>query len=172
MTRVLAALGLIALAAFGRFIPHPANATPIVAMALFSGAAFGRRPWAISIPLIAMLLTDAVIGFHDQMISVYGSLVVIAMIGFALSRRRTVARVAGASLISSLVFFAITNFTVWLSSDMYAHTWSGLVECYTLALPFLRNGAVADLLFSGVLFGAWAVVTSLTPATDSKVLNG
>ena len=166
--RFWTAVGMVLLAAGARLIPHPANATPLVAMALFSGAVFTRKSWGVLIPLTAMLLSDLVLGLHDQMVSVYGSIILISMIGFALSKKRSVIRVAGASVASSLTFFAITNFTVWLSSGFYAHTANGLAQCYILALPFFRNGLIADLFFSGVLFGAWALVRASVPALDQE----
>jgi hypothetical protein len=41
---------------------------------------------------------------------------------------------------------------------MYAHTAEGLAICYTVAIPFLKSSLSADLLFSGMLFGAYQVV--------------
>jgi hypothetical protein len=183
-SRFWAALSLVAVAALARLIPHPANATPVVAMALFSGAVFTRRAWSIVIPLAAMVISDLALGFHNQIFSVYGSLVLISLIGFALSAdwkpgqnagpnagqsdgqsagqnsKRRALRAAGASLMASFVFFIVTNLTVWQSGDLYPHTFSGLLDCYVLALPFFRNGLLGDLFFSSVLFGAWAYLTS------------
>lgn len=168
-SRFWAALSLVAVAAAARLIPHPANATPVVAMALFSGAIFTRKSWSILIPLVAMFISDLALGLHDQIVSVYGSIVLVAFIGFALSSKRSAGRVVGASLLGSIVFFFVTNFTVWLSGSMYPRTLAGLTECYTLALPFFRNGLLADLVFSGVLFGAWAFVTGAqTSELNSK----
>ena len=152
------ALGLIAIAAVARLAPHPANVTPILAMALVSGTAFGRKSWSILIPLLAMFVSDLAIGFHDQMVSVYGSIVLVAFIGFGLSLKATPLRIAAASVLSSVVFFLVTNFTIWIGSDMYPRNGVGLVECYTMALPFLRNGLVGDLAYSALLFGAYALL--------------
>lgn len=170
-SRFWMALSLIAAAAFARLIPHPANVTPIVAMALFSGSVLGRRfvgarALAILVPLAALFVSDLALGTHDQMVSVYGSVVLVSLVGFVLAEKRTVARVIAASVASSTLFFLVTNFTVWLSGAMYAKTGAGLIECYTLALPFYRNGLIGDLAFSGLLFGAWALVTA---GTSSKV---
>jgi hypothetical protein len=164
-----AAVSLVALAAVARLIPHPPNFTPLAAMALFSGAAFSRKTWSILIPLVAMFISDLALGFHNQMVSVYGSLVLISLIGFALSERRSVGRIVTASVTGSVVFFLITNFTVWLSSSMYVHSVSGLAECYTLALPFFQNELIGTLVFSGLLFGAWAFVTSASSNEQATV---
>ncbi len=154
------ALSLIAMAAFARLIPHPANVTPVVAMALFSGSVLGRRAFAILIPLAALFVSDLALGFHDQMISVYGSIVLVSLIGILLTKKPSAGRVVAASVAGSTVFFLITNFTVWLSGEMYAKTGFGLIQCYTLALPFYRHALIGDLAFTGLLFGAWALLTS------------
>src|SRR5215208_3685234 len=64
-SRLIALLSAIAAAAVLRLMPHPPNFTPIGAMALFSGAYFGRRWLAFAAPLGAMLVGDAVLGFHS-----------------------------------------------------------------------------------------------------------
>lgn len=177
--RVLGALVLIAGAALARLIPHPANVTPVIAMALFSGATLGgaglglgRKVWALAVPLIAMFVSDLALGLHSQMGAVYGSILLIAVLGFALQKSKKPARVAGASIAASLLFFAITNFTVWTSSGMYPMTSEGLVACYGAALPFLRNAILGDLFFSGVLFGAYALYTQFLAARSSRSAAG
>jgi len=51
----------------------------------------------------------------------------------------------------------MTNFAVWAFGDgtLYAHTWAGLMACYTLAIPFLGRTLMGDLLFSALLFGLY-----------------
>jgi hypothetical protein len=57
---------------------------------------------------------------------------------------------------SGMVFFIVSNFGVWVTSGMYAHTLDGLLECYVMALPFFRTSLMADLFYSAVLFGLYA----------------
>ena len=47
---VLAAL--IFIAALSRVLPHPPNFSPIEAVALFGGAYFAKRHWALLVPLV------------------------------------------------------------------------------------------------------------------------
>ena len=54
----LAIISLIALLACARLFPHPPNFTPILGMAVFSGAIISQRLLAYLIPLAAMLLSD------------------------------------------------------------------------------------------------------------------
>jgi hypothetical protein len=63
------------------------------------------------------------------------------------------------TLSSSVFFFVVTNFGVWLTSGMYVHNWSGIVSCYTLALPFFRNTLMSDAVFTAALFGIYALAT-------------
>jgi len=53
---------MIVLAALSRLLPHPPNFSPVEAMALFGGAYFASRAWAIVVPLVALLLSDIALG--------------------------------------------------------------------------------------------------------------
>ena len=54
--------GMIVLAALSRLLPHPPNFSPIEAVALFGGAYFARRGMALLVPLLAMFVSDCVLG--------------------------------------------------------------------------------------------------------------
>ena len=117
--RLLALLSAILAAAALRLVPHPPNFTPIGAMALFSGAYLGRRGLAFVAPLAALLLSDLVLGFYHGMATVYFSVVLIVLIGWQLSARRSFWRVGAAALASSVLFYVVTNFGMWLFSGIY-----------------------------------------------------
>ncbi|OIO48506.1 MAG: hypothetical protein AUJ32_00420 [Parcubacteria group bacterium CG1_02_40_82] len=158
-TKILIIVLIILLAAASRLVKHPFNFTPIAAMALFSGC-YLRKKWGIFLPLAAMLVSDYFIGFYDWqvMASVYVSIALAFFIGWFLSRRLKWYNVIFASLVSSVVFFLVTNFAVWAFFSWYPHTLAGLFNCFTLALPFFRNTLLGDLVYSGVLFGAYELV--------------
>jgi hypothetical protein len=166
--RLVAILSAIAAAAVLRLVPHPPNFTPIGAMALFSGAYLGRRGLAFAAPFGAMLLSDAVIGFHSGMPFVYASVAVIVLLGWIVLSRVSPLRVAGAAVASSVLFFLLTNFGTWLLSGMYPLTASGLAACYVAAVPFFQNTLAGDLLFSGLLFGGFALLQRGLPALRSE----
>lgn len=152
MSFLLAVL-LIAFAALSRFVPHPENFTPIAAMALFGGVYFGKR-YAFVVPLVAMVVSDYFIGFHNIVPYVYGSFVLAGLIGIWLKNHKSVGWIVGASLTSSVLFFVVTNFGVWVTGG-YPQNFGGLVECYIAAIPFFRNTVLGDLLYVGVLFGLY-----------------
>ncbi len=150
--------GLILLGVGSRFLPHPPNATPLVAIALFGGRHLSRRQ-AFAVPLACIALSDVAIGLHDVIPFTWGSVLLISAIGVWLQRRRGIAPLATATLASSLLFFAITNFGTWLSAThLYPKTWLGLSTCYAMGLPFFRNMVLGDLMYVAGLFGTQAVL--------------
>ena len=117
-----------------------------------------------------MLIGDAVIGFDDWRVTavVYAALTLPAVAGILatpLSRRR--AWWCPRSLACSLIFFATTNLAVWAFSGMYSLDMAGLIQCYTLALPFLKYTVAGDLFWAAVLFGGAWLVQRLTARTDA-----
>jgi hypothetical protein len=144
---------LILMGAVLRVAPHPWNFAPIGAMALFGGAVLPRGVGA-AVPLAALALSDAVLGFYPGFVWVYGSFVLIGLLGLTLRRRRTVARIVAASLASSVLFFLITNFGEWLG-PLYPHGLNGLWASYLAGIPFFRNTVASDLIYSLAFFGIY-----------------
>ncbi|MFL6742145.1 MAG: DUF6580 family putative transport protein [Sphingomicrobium sp.] len=162
-TRLLALLSAIVVAAALRLVPHPPNYTPIGAMALFGGAYFGRQALAFAAPLGAMLLSDAILGFHPYMWATYLSVLLIVLIGWTVARRITPLRIGGGAIAGSVVFFLLTNFSVWLGSSVYQQTAAGLAACYVAAIPFFQNTLAGDLFYSALLFGGFALLERIVP---------
>lgn len=154
--RFLTLTSMIAIAALSRLIPHAWNFTPVAAMALFGGAQFSKRREAFLVPLAALFLSDLILGFHSTMLAVYLCFAITVLIGRQMHGHISVGSVVGGSLISSVMFFVVTNFACWLTMAEYTKDLSGLGFCYTQALPFFRNTLLGDLVFNGVLFGSFA----------------
>jgi hypothetical protein len=170
MKNFIIAVILILFAAFSRLMPHPANFTPIAAIALFSGVYLEKKYYLV-IPVIAMLLSDFILGFHSTMIWVYGSFAVIALIGLWLKNHKSIGYIFGTAVVTSIIFFIITNFGVW-ATGYYNYTLSGLAECYTMAIPFFRNSISGDLVYVAVMFGIYELVNRyiLSPkAAEEKI---
>ena len=151
---------LILLAAASRLLPHPPNFAPVAAIGLFAGAAFNRRvAWLV--PFAALLLSDLVLGFYHpvSMVANYLAFATCLALGAGwLARGRSLPRVAGAVIASSVAFFIVSNFGMW-ASGYYPRTWEGLVQCYTAALPFFRNTLASDVVYSAALFGGHALLS-------------
>jgi hypothetical protein len=188
--RVGVMAGVVVLAALARLLPHPPNFAPVAALALF--AAVTLRPWwlGLVLPVAAMFLSDVLLeftargldgwlaagyGFHHWMLVVYLGVAAVAGLGL-LVRGRGWAAVPAACVGGSLVFFGVTNLAVWFDGvvggplAMYPPTWDGLVECFTLALPFYRMTLVGDLFYCGVLFGGLALAEAVAPGLVREAL--
>jgi len=148
---------IILAAAASRLLPHPDNVTPIAAIALFAGAHFERKWLAFFVPLSAMLLSNAIIGFYDQMYVTYIAFALIVCIGFVLRGKRTFLPVVLATLAGSVSFFLITNCALWIHNDLYPKTIDGIITGYVMAIPFFKNTLIGDLFYSGLLFGGFAL---------------
>lgn len=130
----------ILVAVWFRLIPHLPNFTPVTSLALFSGLMLKRKWLSIGIPLVAMILSDLVLGFSSISMWVYLGFASITMIGWFLDKMN-----AKSILLSSLIFFTISNFGVWMLD--YPHTIEGLLMCYTLAIPFFGYSIMGDLFW-------------------------
>ena len=151
--KLLIALSLVTCAVIFRLLPHPANFTPIAAIAIFGGAILPKK-WALSLPLTAMITSDLLIGLHSLVWITWGSFLLIALASSRFLHKISPARILVASLSASVFFFVVTNFGVWLEGRLYAPTLDGFWSCYINALPFFRNTFLGDIVFSTVLFGA------------------
>ena len=154
---------IIISAAFTRLIPHPPNFTPIIAMGLFGGAYLKDRRLVFLIPLIAMIIADIFLGFHGTMIWVYGSLMLISMMGILLKNRTSLVNCSVAALGGSLLFFVVTNFGVWFISEFYEKSITGLITCYAMALPFFHNTLAGSVVYSAIMFGGYAALKNYLP---------
>ncbi len=151
---------IIVMAALSRILPHPSNFTPVAAMALASGAYFGRSSIGFLIPLVAMVISDMIIGPYSGMFINYLAMASVVLLGSLTCTRVTALRVLGSSLAGSVLFFVISNFGVWLAGGLYPKTFAGLVECYVYAIPFFGNTLLGDLAYSAAIFSSVYLVTS------------
>jgi len=155
-TNLIIALLFILLGITFRLIPHAPNFTPIAAMALFGGVYFSKKT-ALVLPLLAVIISDIFLGFYEPkiMVAVYGSFLLCAILGFWLKKHKKWHTVLGSAILSAFLFFIITNFAVFAFSPWYAKTFQGLIQCYSMALPFFRNTLLGDIFYTAVFFGAY-----------------
>jgi len=139
---------LMALIALGRIIPHPPNFTPVIAMAVFMPYLTRNLSTAMLLPLTAMFVSDLYIGFHSMMFWVYGSILLATTLShYTMSIKKTSVHLGSNAVLSSTLFFGLTNFAVWMSGNMYPMTMEGLMLCYTMAIPFFGNTLAGTLLY-------------------------
>jgi hypothetical protein len=156
-TRLLIiSLIIIGLGLLNIFFSTIPNLSPIAAMALFGGVYLKNRKIALLVPILALFISDLFLGFHSSMWAVYGSFTLVVILG-TLIKKVNFINIFSAAIASSLLFFIITNFAVWTQGSFYPMSFSGLVECYTMGIPFFKNTIIGDLLFSGVIFGGFTI---------------
>ncbi|MGY8918964.1 MAG: DUF6580 family putative transport protein [Flavobacteriales bacterium] len=136
----------IIVAALMRLIPHPPNFVPITAIAIFAGVKFNNIKIAYTIPISIMLISDLFIGFYSISLFVYLAFILIITYS-SFIKKYSLKNI----ILSSVMFFVITNFGVWLMGG-YPKSIEGLVLCYTMAIPFFTNSIIADLFFSAILY--------------------
>jgi hypothetical protein len=95
-----------------------------------------------------MLITDIFLGFYKDMFFIYISLFIITLISFKLSSKIDIKNLFLYCIFSSITFFVITNFGVWVLGDLYDNNLQGLIECYFMAIPFFKNTLISTIVFS------------------------
>ena len=147
-------ISLVLILAFSRLIPHPPNFTPVIAVAIMSGYLFKNINISFLILLFAMLISDLFIGFYENLIFVYLSLILITFIFHKISSKINFKNLFIYGFAGSVIFFVVTNFGVWalgspgVQDIAYEKSLSGLIQCYILAIPFFGNTFLSTLIFS------------------------
>lgn len=163
---------IILAAAFSRMIPHQYNFSPLAAIGLFGAAHFEKKWLAVLIPLMATWLSDVFINniiyaqYFDGFTLFYGGFgwqysayILIAIFGVAIySKKVNILNVIGGALGASLIFFLLSNFGVFISNPVYTKDITGLIACYTAALPFAQGTLMGNVVYSSVLFGAYYIL--------------
>lgn len=143
-----------------RLLPHPPNATPLISLCLMAGL-YWTRIRAIIFTMAAILFSDVVLSLVYHF-SWYGNwqwfnysayLVMVLLAPLLLRQRSSLWRWLVIVLMSGLGFWLWTNLGVWLLNDWYPKSTTGLLACYTAALPFLRNAILGDLIWGIVCYG-------------------
>ena len=164
-------ISLILILAFARLIPHPPNFTPIIAVAIISGYFFKNFNLSALTLLIAMLISDLFIGFYENVIFVYASLLLITFIFHKISYKINFKNLFIYGFAGSVIFFVVSNFGVWALGSpgvydiAYDKSLSGLIQCYILAIPFFGNTFISTLIFS---YPAIFIYKSLTTRSGAR----
>jgi hypothetical protein len=180
----LVLIALIALAALTRLLPHPPNFSPVEAVALFGGAYFASRAWALAVPLIAMVLSDLLLGLKHgglyleyfvsaHFAAVYACIAVSTVLGFRLRGSVNGPRMLGYALAGSVLFYLATNFAVWLTAsplDAHPACYAGLLPCYVAGIPFFQWTLLGTLFYSALLFGGFALLRQRLPALRARTV--
>lgn len=162
------------IAALLRLAPHSPNFAPIGAMALFGGAYLPKK-YSMLMVIGAMLVSDYLLlyinpfspnwinfskfyppqaAFHSTMLFIYGAFSINILIGWLIVKHKNIGTVIAGSLAASIQFFLVTNFAVW-AMGAYSRGIEGLMQSYTMGLPFFKYTALGDLFYTAMFFGAY-----------------
>lgn len=177
----LGPLFIIMMAVLIRLFPHPANFAPIAAMGLFGGTYLNKK-YSLFIVLITLIVSDYLLLYvhpfspqflnlskfysplallHSTTIFVYGSFLLIALTGVWLRSHKSAKNILAASLLSSILFFLVTNFGVW-AQGMYVRDITGLWQSYLMGIPFFKNTLLGDLFYVTLFFGSFEAALKLS----------
>lgn len=157
----------LVLAVTSRLVVHQWNVTLALAAPIAFTLMFPKNTLkSFSLVILSMLMTDAIIGFHSGMAWVYGAMILALVPAVSASRdallkaplKTSLPTSATYGFLGSLIFFIVSNFSVWLESSMYSKNLQGLLECYVMGIPFFKTQLFADTLATSVLFTAFSLV--------------
>lgn len=131
---------------YGRIVEHEPNVTPSFAIALLGGFVL-RGSLAYSVPVLGMFISNCFLGHYgiSMSLAIYGSLLLPVLLA---SRTSSILGVYVYSFLCPVVFFITTNFVVWYGSGWYSQTWSGLINCYYMAIPFFKNTLMSSVYYT------------------------
>lgn len=153
MKQIILFLSLVACIIFSRWIPHPLNFTALISVALFSGSFWQSSSVRFAIPLVAMFVSDFIIGFYPGIEMNYLAIATCVLVAPSINAKPFT--IATRSFLASLLFFVISNFGVWAFAGLYPLTVQGLQTCFILAIPFYKGTLMGALFYSFVLYGAY-----------------
>jgi hypothetical protein len=164
-----------------------ANFTPIGAMALFGGCYFYDRGKAFAFPLLTLWIGDIFLNrywyfdewvlFYDGFGWVYGSFLGMVLIGRFI-KKVSVKNVVLSAVSAALLHWLVSDFGVWLGGGTdvttglpYTRDVEGLLKCYYLAIPYLQNMLMGNLVFCALFFGVFEFLQKRYPVLKLQVIS-
>lgn len=173
---------LIAIAISWRIINHEFMIAPnlelITTVSVIAAIAMGIGA-AVIVPVSSMVLSDLIIGNTSIFIFTWASFLVIGIAAIILKKynnapKKQIIYSAGFAVLSSCLFFVVTNFGVWLEG-WYPMTMAGLMTDFVSAVPFYRTMLIGNIIMVPAAVSIYQFVklrsTSKKLIVDSFVSN-
>jgi hypothetical protein len=163
---------ILACALYRVWDTRPMGFAPQIAMALFAGSVIRDKRFAFLFPVLSLFISDllyeflysqglsTIKGFYSGQISNYILIASITIIGFFINKNK-IGQIFLGSVAGAVYFFLVSNFMVWIgggwdiNNQPYPRSFSGLLLCYTEALPFFKWSVLSTLIFNGIFFGSF-----------------
>jgi hypothetical protein len=183
---IIAVLVLMAIGAFARLIPHMPNFTPTEGLAIFGAAYFAKKYWAVLATVVMLYFSDLLINntiarsffteqegfiwFSPYMFFNLLAVVLTVIVTSNLLKKVSVVSLFGSVLISSVLFFLVSNFGAWAEGTIpYTKDFNGLMAAYTAGVPFYYPSLISTLLFTTILFGSFEIFKLLISKRQKTV---
>lgn len=148
------------------------NFTPVGAMALFGGACFTGRVKPFAFPLLTLLISDLVLSYtifaqyrtgflYTGWYWTYIAFALMTLAGKFMVTEINVQRVLGAAVASTLIHWIVSDIGAWQMA--YPQTLAGYWACLVAAIPYEARFLAGTLMYSGIMFGAMAVLQKRYP---------
>ena len=172
-----------------RLTPLVYNFSPIIGLTLFGAAYIKDRNASFIIPLALIYFTDLIINntvfrhffpnhdglvlYSSYMLWGFAAYILIITIGRWLLTKVNIKTLTASALGSSIIFFIISNFGVWLSSNgtTYSKDLTGLMLCFEMAIPFFRSSFMGDLMSTAVIFGGYFLLEKFAPQPSKVAIS-
>lgn len=163
---------ILACALYRVWDSRPMGFAPQIAMALFAGSVSKDKRFAFLFPILSLFISDllyqflysqgltTIKGFYSGQLVNYLVIASVTVIGFLINKNK-IGQIFIGSLAGAIYFFLASNFTVWIgggldiNSQPYPRSLSGLLLCYTEALPFFKWSVISTLIFNAIFFGSF-----------------
>ena len=163
---------ILACALYRVWDSRPMGFAPQIAMALFAGSISKDKRFAFLFPVLSLFISDllyqflysqglsTIKGFYEGQWQIYLMIASITIIGFFINKNK-IGQIFVGSLAGAVYFFLLSNFMVWvgggwdINNQPYPRSFSGLMLCYSEALPFFKWSVLSTLLFNGIFFGSF-----------------
>lgn len=137
------------------------NFSPLMAIT-FCAAIYLPRKIAFFVPFLALFISDLILNSTYQtpylqpfMLGTYLCYLIAGLVGLWVAQHKSIWTLFGGCLLSTVIFYLITNTLAWFFTPAYTQTFAGWLQALTLGLPgfpptytFLRNSLFSDLAFT------------------------
>jgi hypothetical protein len=99
--------------------------------------------------------------FNGYMLANYMLYLGLVALGWMITSKRSSAVLIAGGTLGACGFFFASNMVAWMGNPVYAKTWAGLVQSFTMGQPgfpppimFLKNTALSGALFTAIIVQA------------------
>jgi hypothetical protein len=158
--------------AMTRIIPHWPNVTALAAIAIFGGATLRNSLTAVLIPITAIFFSDLIINnvfyaeYYDGFVLfgasagwIYAAFILMTVLAHFSIKSFKSLPIVSTTVLSTILFFGLTNFGSWLYSPFYTQDLGGLMLAFEAGIPFVLNSLLSNLFFVGIFFYGYSLAT-------------